>query len=236
MDKANVVPLSEVYNTLKEDVKNSFFGDLVKNITKSGFTAEEIFYLFLLYEGNVSYIYEYVDKTAAKKGLSQATLDRLFEEDYITTNEWSKGSYPDEPVLTKKGEKLVEKIVSLKSKSAKLEEIEEFGEELIRTYPSSFTSGDRAYPTKGFSAERLSNGKTISGRGDAITYYYELIRGSRTIHNQVIALIEHAKSINGLNNSGTCQAIKTTLMKFIVNKGWTEINTFDKPTTFNKLA
>jgi hypothetical protein len=216
--------LNEKKDIITEESKLDFFLQLITNVVKSKLLPEEFIYLSILYFEKYELLYEYFSelfKLIGEYPINREQVQSLYEKGLISTI-W-KSTYPDDPILTNAGKKIVESIyeISPNSITIKQEEIEKFGNELIDAYPDYFVSKGQFFPTKGFSSTPTFKGKLIVGKYQLMLHYYELINGDAELHKSIIDKINKSKLLNNVDNSGTVvPQIRTTLMKFVVNKMW----------------
>lgn len=224
-----LVKYEDVKEEIIEESKLQFLSNIINAQAESGLTPGQFVYLCLLYLENYAGIYKYCQVGYEKNKrfpFTKDEIDSLYIKKLIS-EPW-ESMYPDDAIITTKGRNLIEKVIGISPNSIThvKEKMEKFGEELIATYPDQFygTNGQR-FPTKGYSRTSLPNGKYIEGQYQLMQLYYEQIKGSEEKHKEVIAKIKKGLELNGADNRGQkCPEIRTTLMKFVVNRMWETIN------------
>ncbi|MCS7317194.1 MAG: hypothetical protein NZZ41_02575 [Candidatus Dojkabacteria bacterium] len=227
-----LVKYEDIKEQIIEESKLQFLLNILKSQASSGLTPGQFTYLCLLYLENYAAIYEYLQvchQKHKKFPFTKEEIDQLYLDNLID-HPWSS-LYPDDAKITAKGAKLVEKLIGVSANSISYvkDKIELFGEELIKTYPDQFFgSNGQRFPTKGFSRTALPNGKYIEGKYALMQLYYETIQGSEEKHKEIISKIKKGLELNGPDNRGQkCPEIRTTLMKFVVNRMWETISLED---------
>lgn len=233
-----LVKIEDIKDDLIIEVKSTLLQTLLNNQAELGLTPAQIVYLLILYFEDYACLYKYCQTGFNKNQKFPFTKDEVDSLYYnkLITECWTT-QYPDEAVITVQGRKLIEKLIGVKTSAiTKVQKkIESFGEELVETYPSFFYGAQgQAYPTKGYNKTAMTNGKIIEGQYALFKLYYDTIEGSTELHNEILEKIKYGLKLNGFENKGQrCSAIRTTLMKFVINKNWTSIHISDSDSISN---
>lgn len=186
-------------------------------IIKYKLNFNQVFYLYLLANNRIVTLYNY--QVECPNPLTKKEVNHLYQLGYIS-EEWLD-EYPDNPVITKKGLKVLSNILGDK-KIQNVELKKRLWIELYNAYPKYF--GVQKFQATGLKAIATLDGKTIEGAPAYASLYFDLIKGDEELHKEIIRKIEWAKEQNAPDNTvNVVPQIHSTLASFIVHQKWNEI-------------